>query len=141
MPLHMDLGDPEQYLFTQTDMILQLCSKMDFVNRWVFKTDSYPITPSEERRYEGEQLKPNAEKKAYDISAAVSVWAIVTDIHSGFQRLDGRNMMGFMDGISQPERLLPINTSLVESLITIGDIAANLMHRNIRNQKNNYGGR
>ena len=105
MPLHSDLGDPEQYLFTQTDMILQLCSNKDFVNRWVFKTDSYPITPSEERRHEGGGQKPNAEEKIYDISAAVSEWAIVTDIHSGFQRLDGRNLMGFVDGISQPERL------------------------------------
>jgi len=105
MPLHSDLGDPEQYLFTQTDMILQLCSNKDFVNRWVFKTDSYPITPSEERRHEAGGQKSNAEEKIYDISAAVSEWAIVTDIHSGFQRLDGRNLMGFVDGISQPERL------------------------------------
>ena len=75
------------------------------MNRWVFKTDSYPITPFEERRYERGGLKQNAEEKIYDISAAVSEWAIVTDIHSGFQRLDGRNLMGFVDGISQPERL------------------------------------
>ena len=47
----------------------------------------------------GRRTKPNAEKKSYDISAAVSEWAIVTDIHSGFQRLDGRNLMGFVDGI------------------------------------------
>ena len=105
MPLHSDLGDPEQYLFTQTDMIVQLCSKMDFVNRWVFKTDSYPITPSEEWRNLAGGSKQNAEEKIHDISTAVSEWAIVADVHSGFQRLDGRNLMGFMDGISQPERL------------------------------------
>ena len=105
MPLHTHLGDPEQYIFTQTDMILQLCSNMDFVNHWVFKTDSYPITPSEELKYKGGGLEPNAEEKIHDISTAVNEWAIVTDIHSGFQRLDGRNLMGFLDGISQPERL------------------------------------
>ncbi len=105
MPLHTDLGDPEQYLFTQTDMIVQLCSKMDFVNHWVFKTDSYPITPSEEWRNLAGGPKQNAEEKIHDINTAVSEWAIVTDVHSGFQRLDGRNLMGFMDGISQPERL------------------------------------
>ena len=105
MPIHSDLGDPEQYLFTQTDIILQLCSKMDFVNRWVFKTDSYPITPSEEWRYQAGRPKQNAEEKIHDITTAVSEWAVVTDVHSGFQRLDGRNLMGFIDGISHPERL------------------------------------
>jgi len=105
MPLHEDLGDPVQYQFTQTDMILQLCSTKDFVNRWVFKTDSYPITPSEEWWYQAGRPKHNREEKIYDISTAVSEWAIVTDVHSGFQRLDGRNLMGFMDGISQPQRL------------------------------------
>ena len=78
---------------------------MDFVNRWVFKTDSYPITPSEEWRNLAGGPKQNAEEKIHDINTAVSEWAIVTDVHSGFQRLDGRNLMGFMDGISQPERL------------------------------------
>jgi Dyp-type peroxidase family len=105
MPLHVDLGDPAQYLFTQTDIILQLCSMMDFVNRWVFKTGSYPITPSEEWRYQAGPRKQNVEEKIHDISTAVSEWAIVSDVHSGFQRLDGRNLMGFMDGTSQPERL------------------------------------
>ena len=105
MPLNEDLGDAVQYQFTQTDMILQLCSTKDFVNRWVFKTDSYPITPSEEWRCKAGRPKHNVEEKIYDISTAVSEWAIVTDVHSGFQRLDGRNLMGFMDGISQPERL------------------------------------
>jgi deferrochelatase/peroxidase EfeB len=105
MPDHVDLGDPVQYFFTQTDMILQLCSKTDFVNRWVFKTDSYPITPSEEGMSVAGHPKQNSEEKIHDISTAVREWAFVTDVHSGFQRLDGRNLMGFMDGISQPERL------------------------------------
>ena len=105
MPSHAELGDPEEYLFTQTDMILQLCSNSDFVNRWVFKTDSFPITPSEELIYQGSRPKQNELEKSYDISTAVSEWAIVADVHSGFQRLDGRNLMGFIDGISQPERL------------------------------------
>lgn len=105
MPSYTDLGDPEEYLFTQTDMIVQLCSKMDFLNRWVFKTDSYPITPSEEMGYRPGRPRQNSHEKIHDISGAIGEWAVVTDIHSGFQRLDGRNLMGFMDGVSQPKRL------------------------------------
>ena len=87
-------------------MIIQLCSTRDFVNRWVFRNDSYPLTPSEElRQYQTGRAKEIHERESHDIITAVEGWAIVTDVHSGFQRLDGRNLMGFMDGISQPERL------------------------------------
>ena len=44
MPNHIDLGDLSQYVYSQTDLIIQICSTTDFVNRWVFKTDSYPLT-------------------------------------------------------------------------------------------------
>jgi Dyp-type peroxidase family len=103
MPFHMDLGDPVQYTFSQTDMILQLCSTTDFVNRWVLKTDVYPMMPSQERKY----LQPlqMVSEEIHDVSTALKNWAIITDLHSGFQRLDGRNLLGFPDGISQPERL------------------------------------
>ena len=43
--------------------------------------------------------------ESHDISTAVSDWAIVTDVHAGFQRVDGRNLMGFNDGISNVDRL------------------------------------
>ena len=33
-------------------------------------------------------------------------WAKITDIHSGFHRSDGRNLMGFYDGISNPDPLI-----------------------------------
>jgi Dyp-type peroxidase family len=106
MPTHTDLGDSAQYMFTQTDLIIQLCSSRDFVNRWVFRTDSSPLTPSEEQRqYQSGSAKEIPGRESHDIITAVEKWAEVTDIHSGFQRLDGRNLMGFMDGISQPERL------------------------------------
>ena len=105
MPAHEDLGDPSPYVLTQTDLIIQICSTKDFVNRWVLKTESYPITRLDENesRYDRDQMF--SPKEIHDISTAVKDWAFVTDVHSGFQRLDGRNLMGFMDGTSQPDRL------------------------------------
>jgi Dyp-type peroxidase family len=41
MPDHFALGDPLPYTLKQTDMLLQLGSTSDFVNRWVFQNDSY----------------------------------------------------------------------------------------------------
>ena len=35
-----------------------------------------------------------------DIMQAVKEWANISDIHAGFHRTDGRNLMGFYDGIS-----------------------------------------
>jgi Dyp-type peroxidase family len=105
MPLHTDLGDPVQYIFTQTDMIIQLCSTSDFVNRWVLKTDSYPLTRSQEKLYHKRRLEGKDEESVHDITTGVRGWATITDVHSGFQRLDGRNLLGFVDGLSQPKRL------------------------------------
>ena len=40
-----------------------------------------------------------------DIYTTIATWAKVTDIHAGFQRIDGKNLLGFNDGISNPFRL------------------------------------
>ena len=40
-----------------------------------------------------------------DIYSIIRSWAKITDIHAGFQRLDGKNLLGFNDGISNPSRL------------------------------------
>ena len=37
-----------------------------------------------------------------DIVSAIEEWATIIDIHAGFQRIDGRNLMGFNDGVSNP---------------------------------------
>ena len=35
MPDHEQIGDVTPYSLAQTDLIIQLCSTKDFVNRWV----------------------------------------------------------------------------------------------------------
>ena len=103
MPDHAELGDSVPYVFNQTDMIVQVCSTNDYVNRWVLKTDSYPMTSNDEKtQYSGPGKQS---ERIQDIITALQDWAFVTDLHSGFQRLDGRNLLGFVDGISQPNRL------------------------------------
>ena len=116
MPNHVGLLDPVQYRLLQTDFIIQLCSSKDFVNRWIFESDAYQVDFHEENHlslnytYARGRTNPNYKEvvhnmESHDISTAVSDWAIVTDVHAGFQRVDGRNLMGFNDGISNVDRL------------------------------------
>jgi Dyp-type peroxidase family len=114
MPNHIGLLDPIQYRLLQTDMIIQLGSSKDFVNRWVFESDIYSATVEEKKYYQSKydnifntrnQDHKKIDTDVHDIVTAIRDWAIVTDIHSGFQRIDGRNLMGFNDGSSNPDRL------------------------------------
>jgi Dyp-type peroxidase family len=116
MPNHIGLHDPIPYKLLQTDMIIQLGSSKDFVNRWVFENDIYPIAAEDKKHYQqnkdGNFFNPQSQnyKKTdmssiHDIVSAIKDWGIVTDVHSGFQRIDGRNLMGFNDGISNVKRL------------------------------------
>jgi len=103
MPNHIGLLDPTQYRLLQTDMIIQLGSSKDFVNRWVFESDNYSIIVEEKKYYQSKydnsfstrnQNHQKIDRHVHDIVTAIRDWAIVTDIHSGFQRIDGRNLMG-----------------------------------------------
>jgi Dyp-type peroxidase family len=101
MPNHFGLGDVIPYSLAQTDLIIQLGSTNDFVNRWIFENNYQPQTDyneSKKNKNDEEQKKDPAE----DIVTAIHDWATVTDMHVGFQRMDGRNLMGFNDGISNP---------------------------------------
>ncbi len=89
MPDHFGLDDITPYSLAQTDLIIQLGSSSDTVNRWVFENKL-------ESKKEGEE--------ASDIVTAIAGWATVTDIHTGYQRIDGRNLMGFNDGVSNPRQ-------------------------------------
>jgi Dyp-type peroxidase family len=143
MPDHDNLGDVIPYSLGQTDIIIQLASTKDFVNRWVLENNLQPDIEdeplekllkkqlnSELKDQEREILKnlleestpegnpplqngervcndgqissANEEECVPDIVTAISGWATITDVHTGFQRIDGRNLMGFNDGISNP---------------------------------------
>jgi Dyp-type peroxidase family len=112
MPDHRGLGDPSPYNLTQTDLIIQIGSDKDQINRWVLENllqrDNNELQPSNE---------PEAEKLAPDIVSAIQGWAVVTDIHAGFQRQDGRNLMGFNDGVSNPKPC----TSLFSNVVWISE--------------------
>jgi Dyp-type peroxidase family len=102
MPDHVGLGDVTPYSLAQTDLIIQLASSSDFVNRYVFENK---LESQEEKGNDNKSKsigKQEGEGDAPDIITAIGGWATVCDIHAGFQRIDGRNFMGFNDGVSNP---------------------------------------
>jgi Dyp-type peroxidase family len=106
MPDHVGLGDLAPYSFAQTDLIIQLGSSSDVVNRWVFghKLESQEKRDNHTRGVWDENTNRHVGElgDTPDIVSAIEGWAIVTDFHTGFQRMDGRNLIGFNDGVSNP---------------------------------------
>jgi Dyp-type peroxidase family len=122
MPGHTELGDPTPYNLVQTDLIIQIGSSNDFINRYVLENALQAAQQQNEssRRDgiadcpQGVVLKPNqrccadgeivdkGQKCTPDITSALEGWATIVDVNAGFQRLDGRNLMGFNDGVSNP---------------------------------------
>jgi Dyp-type peroxidase family len=122
MPDHSGLGDPTPYSLSQTDLIIQIASKADHINRWILENtlqapqqqDEADGSNAKQDCPEGIVLKPNqrccpdgqilekGQKCTPDITSALDGWATIEDVHAGFQRLDGRNLMGFNDGVSNP---------------------------------------
>ena len=109
MPDYSALGDVAPYNLQQTDFIIQIGSNQDYLNSWLFQNTTGTIkhnkqkTPlygarTETKAFEDEDVVP-------DIYTAIKNWANITDFHSGFQRIDGKNLLGFNDGISNPFRL------------------------------------
>lgn len=117
MPDSLGLGDTRSYTLKQTDLILQLCSSKDYVNRWVYEYshEIHPYSDGTRETTKRFDYLSEDQNKVNDILTALSGWASVTDVHYGFQRLDGRNLMGFHDGISNPDRLS------LENIAWIGD--------------------
>jgi Dyp-type peroxidase family len=111
LPDYSELADPVPYTLLQTDFIIQLGAREDYINRWVFQ-NQIGISKKVKRRYPSsitqmEQAISGVtnDTMAPDIHNAIMPWARITDLHVGFQRIDGKNLMGFNDGISNPFRL------------------------------------
>jgi Dyp-type peroxidase family len=109
MPIHSELGDTIPYSLQQTDFIIQLGADDDYINRWVFQNRTGIIKKNEEPQGHAyhKQLQhglKHDDEDFPDIYTATSNWAKIIDINAGFQRIDGRNLLGFNDGISNPIR-------------------------------------
>jgi Dyp-type peroxidase family len=122
MPDHAGLGDPTPYSLAQTDLIIQIASTKTQINKWVLENTLHADQQvnegiSKDAKTDcpgGVYLKPNqrccpdgqiiekGEKCTPDIRSALEGWATIVDVNAGFQRLDGRNLMGFNDGVSNP---------------------------------------
>lgn len=115
MPDYLELRDTTPYSLHQTDFIIQLGADDDYINRWVYQnqvgiiskqqkknvtSNSYPVQTDLQTSF-GE----SEDNDSPDIFSAIKNWTKITDLHNGFQRLDGKNLLGFNDGISNPFRL------------------------------------
>jgi Dyp-type peroxidase family len=112
MPNYIELADTTPYSLAQTDFLIQLGATEDYINRWVFQNQiGIKGETSKNILYGIKQLpgqfKPNdiEDEHPSDIYTVIKSWAKIIDIHSGFQRIDGKNLLGFNDGISNPFRL------------------------------------
>lgn len=111
MPHYSELADPIPYSLHQTDFIIQLGAQDDYVNRWVFRNQIGIIIKQQKTKFASKTALDQYGSGGIDnndppdIYTAIKPWARITDIHAGFQRLDGKNLLGFNDGISNPFRL------------------------------------
>ena len=104
MPSYYELGDKSPYSLPQTDIILQLASNNYVVNKMVLQNNNY-LTTDNKFLSSTQNYLATSDSRALDIMESIKGWAKITDVHTGFRRADGKNLMGFYDGISNPYRL------------------------------------
>ena len=109
MPNFSELGDLTPYRLQQTDFIIQLGAEDDYINRWVFQNRTGIVRREKKSKADAYSKKlatrsSSANEDPPDINTAIKHWATIPDIHAGFQRIDGKNLLGFNDGISNPIR-------------------------------------
>ena len=109
MPNHIGLSDSKPYELYQTDLLIQSGSNFEDVNRWVFQHKTARSNNDVKKLVRipnfGANRLYNPGSDDDEVYSIISDWAAITDIHRGFQRIDGRNLLGFNDGISNPKRL------------------------------------
>jgi len=108
MPAYYEMGDKSPYVLPQTDLILQLASNNYTVNKMVLQNNNY-FTLHNDHLTRSLEYSSSSERGPLDIMKAINGWAKITDVQNGFHRADGKNLMGFYDGISNPHRLLDNN--------------------------------
>lgn len=109
LPPYYEIGDKSPYVLPQTDMILQLASNNYVVNKMVLQNSNY-LRSDSKLLSRDQKYSVSPEGGPLDIMQAMIGWAKIIDVHNGFHRADGRNLMGFYDGISNPDRL--VNNSI-----------------------------
>jgi Dyp-type peroxidase family len=114
MPPNYELGDEYPYVLPQTDMILQLASDNYTVNKMVLQSDNYFTSRNNSITRDRYQSVPEGVSVPLNIIDAVNGWAKIIDVQNGFHRADGKNLMGFYDGISNPYRLANNNIWIPE---------------------------
>lgn len=113
LPPHYEIGDKSPYVLRQTDMILQLASDNHVVNKMVLNNDTF-LRRNKNLLTRDLQYMNIPENRPLDIMETINGWAKIADVHTGFHRADGRNLMGFYDGISNPYRLFNNNIWISE---------------------------
>ncbi len=105
MPNQSFVGDNNpQNILSQTDILIQLCSSKYSLNNMVLQNDLYLFYDSDYQEINSDYLS-SSDLLVTDIMNAINGWATITDHHVGFLRTDGRNLKGFYDGISNPDRI------------------------------------
>lgn len=91
-------------MLSQTDIIIQLCSSKYSLNSMILQNDRYLFYDSDYQEINSD-YSSSSSLLVTDIINAINGWATITDHHVGFLRTDGRNIKGFYDGISNPDRI------------------------------------
>ncbi|MGI9010207.1 MAG: Dyp-type peroxidase [Nitrososphaeraceae archaeon] len=139
LPNHSDVGDHIPYMLQQTDIILQLCSESYSLNNMILQNDQYLFYDNDYVEMKSKNFA-NCDNLISNILSGINGWAKMTDHHIGFLRTDGRNIKGFYDGISNPDRIMNdvIWTSSSEKLKEPSDGTYMVFHKIEHNLKEWY---
>ena len=114
MPAYFELGDKSPYVLPPTDLIVQLASNNYVLNKMILQNDNY-LYYIKRRLTRQLGYLALSDDGSSDLLEATKGWSKIIDVQNGFHRADGRNLMGFYDGISNPYRLANNNIWISEN--------------------------